>query len=250
MTTLKGQTALVTGASGGIGGAVAVALAGRGVRLLLSGRSTDRLRRTAQRARAASAAAGREVEPAVEAADLSDADALDRLIARAGAELGGTDLLIHALGSYHAGRVEDTPAGALDRLLRVNLRAPYELTRRLLPSLRARRGQVVFLGSSAALHPKASVGSYAASKAAVGALADALRDEVNPDGIRVLTVLPGRTASAMQEEVHRLEGRAYDPERLLQPAEVAASIVHALELPRTAEVTEIRIRPAYPPGPR
>lgn len=229
---------------------MAVALAGRGVRLLLSGRSTDRLRETAERARAAGAAAGREVEPAVEAADLSDPGALDRLIARADADLGGADLLIHALGAYHAGRVEETPADQLDRLLQVNLRAPYELTRRLLPSLRARRGQVVFLGSSAALHPKGSVGPYAASKSALAALAGALRDEVNPEGVRVLTVLPGRTASAMQEEVHRLEGRAYDPEHLLQPADVAASIVHALELPRTAEVTEIRIRPAYPPASR
>lgn len=225
---------------------MAVALAGRGVRLVLSGRSTDRLRETAERARAAGAAAGREVQPAVEAGDLSDPAALDRLVARVDGELGGPHLLVHALGAYDAGRVEDTPAEALDRLLRVNLRAPYELTRRLLPTLRRRRGQVVFLGSSAALHPKGGVGPYAASKAALGSLAAALRDEVNPDGVRVLTVLPGRTASAMQEEVHRLEGKVYDPERLLQPADVATSIVHALELPRTAEVTEIRIRPAYP----
>jgi NADP-dependent 3-hydroxy acid dehydrogenase YdfG len=74
-------------------------------------------------------------------------------------------------------------------------------------------------------------------------LADSLRSEVNPRGVRVLSVFPGRTASPMQAAVHADEGRSYQPERLLQPADVAASVVHALALPRTAEVTDIHIRP-------
>jgi len=63
--------------------------------------------------------------------------------------------------------------------------------------------------------------------------------------VRVLSVYPGRTASAMQEEVHRIEGLPYRPERLLQPADVAASVVAALELPGTAEVTDLHIRPMH-----
>ncbi len=245
MSLLKGHSALVTGASGGIGGAVALALAERGVRLLLSGRSEDRLASVADRARQAGAPFGTLVETL--AADLGAEDAVLALAERAGRELDGPDLLVHALGAYHSGPIADTPATELDRQLRVNLRAPYELTRLLLPGLRARRGQVVFVSSSAAVSPRGPIGPYAASKAALTAFATVLRNEVNPDGVRVLTVFPGRTASAMQEEAHRLEGRDYEPERLLQPAEVALSIVHALELPRTAEVTEIHIRPAYPP---
>ncbi|MFL6232265.1 MAG: short-chain dehydrogenase, partial [Thermoanaerobaculia bacterium] len=65
----------------------------------------------------------------------------------------------------------------------------------------------------------------------------------NKQGVRVLTVFPGRTATAMQEEVHRYEGSPYDPERFLQPGDVAAMVLNALALPRTAEVTDIHIRP-------
>lgn len=244
MSTLRGQSALVTGASGGIGGAIALALAERGVRLLLSGRDEERLGKVAEHARQAGPyAVSVELAPA----DLGEAGAIHTLAERARRDLQGPDLLIHALGTYQSGTVADTPATELDRQLRINLRTPYELTRLLLPGLRARRGQVVFVSSSAALSPRGPIGAYAASKAALTAFASVLRDEVNPDGVRVLTVFPGRTASAMQREVHRQEGRAYEPERLLQPAEVALSIVHALELARTAEVTDLHIRPAYPP---
>jgi len=250
MSVLDGQTALVTGASGGIGGAVAEALAGRGVRLVLSGRDRRRLEETAGRVRTAGA------EALVVAADLSDAieadgeeggsvAALARTALDAGA--GTLDLLVHALGTYHAGPVASTPVAELDRQLRINLAVPYRLTRALLPALIERRGQIVFVSSSAALRPRGTVSAYAASKAALSAFATALRDEVNPSGVRVLTIYPGRTASAMQRQAHRLEGTPYAPERLLQPSAVAATAVHALELPRTAEVTDVHIRPAYPP---
>jgi NADP-dependent 3-hydroxy acid dehydrogenase YdfG len=76
-----------------------------------------------------------------------------------------------------------------------------------------------------------------------------LRDEVNDDGVRVLSAFAGRTASPMQAAIHRAEGRAYHPERRLQPEDVAAAIVGALALPRTAEITEIRIRPERKPLP-
>ena len=85
---------------------------------------------------------------------------------------------------------------------------------------------------------------YAASKYALKALADALRAEVNALGLRVLSVYPGRTASRMQAEVHAAEGRPYRPETLMQPEDVAASILAALALPRTAELTDLHIRPA------
>jgi len=251
MSTLEGQTALVTGASGGIGGAVAEALAARGVRLVLSGRNRERLEATAERVRAGDA------EAVVVAADLAaeggDGRGMETALRRlaetalAAAPCGGVDLLVHALGAYCAGPVATTPPEELDRQLTVNLRVPYQLTRLLLASLIERRGQIVFVSSSAALRPRGTVGAYAASKAALGALAAALRDEVNAEGVRVLTVYPGRTASAMQRRVHKQEGKPYTPERLLQPSAVASSIVHALELPRTAEVTDLHIRPAYPP---
>jgi NADP-dependent 3-hydroxy acid dehydrogenase YdfG len=87
------------------------------------------------------------------------------------------------------------------------------------------------------------VSQYAATKHALKAVADSLRAEVNSQGIRVLSVYPGRTATPTQESLHALEGKPYRPTRLLQPEDVAAVVMNALCLPRTAEVTDIHIRP-------
>ncbi len=109
--------------------------------------------------------------------------------------------------------------------------------------LRARRGQIVFINSWAGFNARAGAGQYAATKHALRAIADSLREEVNSEGLRVLSVFPGRTATPMQETMHAIEGKEYLPERLQQPEDVAAVVVNALLLPRTAEVTEIRMRP-------
>jgi NADP-dependent 3-hydroxy acid dehydrogenase YdfG len=113
---------------------------------------------------------------------------------------------------------------------------------------------VVFVNSSAGVHAAAGIAQYAATKHALRALADSLRCEVNVDGVRVLTVYPGQTASPMQEELHRqrqlhaAETRPYRAGELLQPADVAAVVVNALGMPRTAEVTEVHVRPTVKPG--
>ena len=237
MSAFEGQAAVVTGAGSGIGRALAVAIAGEGGRVGLVDIDAQRI---AESARAVAAAGGR-AEPLP--ADLaSDADVAG-LPARIAAALGRLDLLVHCAGFFRAGRFEAVSAADLDMLHRVNVRAPYALTQACLPLLRTARGQVVFVNSSAAVNPGAQNGAYAASKGALRCLADSLRAEVNAEGIRVLSLYPGRTATPMQESIFRAEGRAYDPARLLQPEDVAAMAVAALRLPRTAEVTDIHIRP-------
>jgi NADP-dependent 3-hydroxy acid dehydrogenase YdfG len=230
MIDLRGQTALITGASGGIGTAVAEALAAEGVRLVLVGRDAERLNDLAARTGSSE----------VVQADLTD----DAQLLAAVEKAGEVDLLIHSIGLFRGGPIETAPVQDLDDQYRVNVRVPYLLTQALLPSLIRRQGQVVFVNSGAGAAPaRGSWGAYAATKHALRALADALRAEVNPKGVRVLTVFPGRTATAMQEEVHRFEGRPYDPGRFLQPEDVAAPLVQALRLPRTAELTDLHIRP-------
>jgi len=93
------------------------------------------------------------------------------------------------------------------------------------------------------VHARANVGQYAATKHALKAMADSLRDEVNPAGVRVLSVFAGRTATPMQQTIYRLEKKAYDAQLLLQPEDIASVVIHTLTLPRTAEVTDIHIRP-------
>jgi NADP-dependent 3-hydroxy acid dehydrogenase YdfG len=105
----------------------------------------------------------------------------------------------------------------------------------------------VFVNSSVGLNARANVGQYAATKHALKALADSLRDEVNADAVRVLSVFLGRTATPMQASVHEMEGKEYHPERLLLPEDVAAVVINALSLPRSAEVTDINIRPLIKP---
>jgi NAD(P)-dependent dehydrogenase (short-subunit alcohol dehydrogenase family) len=136
----------------------------------------------------------------------------------------------------------------LDLQYAINVRAPYAVTQRLLPLLAAARGQIVFINSSVGLTAKRSdVGQYAATKHALKAITDSLREEVNPKGIRILAVYLGRTATPMQESICRKEGRVYHPETLLQPEDVASVVLQALMLPPTAEVTDISIRPMTRP---
>lgn len=235
------DVAVVTGASSGIGRAIALALAPRCALVALIGRAEARLR-------AAAAAVGRQgADASTWVADLADDGAVADLVRRLHAALPRVDVLVHGAGAYAMGSFAEAPVEAFDQQFRVNVRAPYALTQALLPSLKRSRGQVVFVNSSAGLAARAGVAQYAASKHALKALADSLRDEVNPARIRVLTVYPGRTATPMQERVHAFEGRAYRPQRLLRPSDVATAVVSALSLPRTAEVTDVSIRPFAKP---
>jgi short-subunit dehydrogenase len=131
----------------------------------------------------------------------------------------------------------------LDQQFGVNVRGPYALTQAFLPLLRSSRGQIVFINSTAGLSAGPNVGQYAATKHALKAITDSLREEVNPDGIRVLSIFNGRTATPMQAAVHVAEGRDYCPEKLIQPDDVASVVVHALSLPKTAEITDVQMRP-------
>ena len=234
MSSLTGKMALVTGASSGIGRAIALALSARGADLYLVGRHRGRLEDVAAEA------AG---EALVHPADLDDDGEVDQLARSAGQGSGRLDVLVYSHGRFSAGPAESVPAAELDALYRTNVRSAYLLTQKLLPALEACRGQVVFVNSSIVTGARGGVGAYAASKFALKALADSFRDEVNARGIRVLSIYPGRTATPMQAAIFEAEGRGYEPERLLQPEDVAQIVISALLLPPTAEVTDVHIRP-------
>lgn len=237
MRVLAGQVGIVTGASSGIGRALALALAKEGASLCLVGRDRSRL------AEVADAARGTSPQVVACVTDLAEEDAARTIRACADAEFARVDLLVHAAGVIEQGTLREASPEALDRQLAVNARAPWALTRALLPRLVETKGQVVFLNSSVVFRTAADVGAYGASKHALLAIADSLRDEVNPLGIRVLSVFIGKTATPLQAKLHAEQGTKYRPERLLQPEDVASAVLSAISLPRTAEVTEIRIRP-------
>lgn len=237
MYMFRNQVAVVTGASSGIGKAIALGLAAQGAALCLVGRnpsSLDVIIKSVQ----ATASHVKSYQ-----ADLTADDDIYRLRTSIQQDFESIDILVHSAGVFSMGMVEHAPAEDMDWQYRTNVRAPYLLTQSLLPVIRSRRGQIVFINSSAGLKARAKVGQYAATKHALKAIADSLREEVNADGVRVLSVFPGRTATPMQAAVHELEGRDYEPERFMQPEDVAAVVIHALAMPRSAEITDVTIRP-------
>jgi len=237
---LTGKTALVTGASGGIGRATAVMLAQRGCRVILSGRSGRRLDETAS-------ACGGSSNIAVCAGDLTRAATLEELQRQVG--LGsdsGLHILVHSAADLLHGAVERVDIDALRRLLEINVVASFALLGAMTPLLGA-DSDVVFLNSTHGISAPAGVGPYAASKYALHALAEAFRAEVNSRGIRVTSVFCGKTATEMQQRIYagRGEGGRYEQikDEITRPQDVAEVIALAVSLPRTTELTDIHLRP-------
>lgn len=219
---------LLTGAGSGIGAELARRLHERGDELVLLARSPER----AAGLRAAYDGA------TVLVADLAWPESVEPLVLP-----DGLDSVVHAAGVVELGAVAELSIEDWASQLRVNLVAPAALTRVALPALRARRGTVVFVNSSAGLTAHAGWSAYAASKHGLRALADSLRAEEAGHGVRVCTVFPGRTATPMQERVHEQEGKEYDAARWIRPETVADTILHVLDLPRDATIPEVVVRP-------
>ncbi|MFC0673949.1 SDR family oxidoreductase [Brachybacterium hainanense] len=224
---------LVTGASRGIGRAIAAELAADHD-LILGGRDPEALRELAG-----------ELTPArtqILAAELTDQVAVAAALAEL--DLGeGLDGLVHSAGILVSGTVEELGAADWARSFAVNVTAVAELTRALLPPLRAARGTVVMINSGNGFTARAGGAAYAASKFALRALADALREEERPHGLRVVSIHPGRTDSDMQRQLRAFEDGAYRPTDYLRPQSVAATVGLALRIGEDAAVESLSIRP-------
>ena len=227
---------MITGASSGIGAATSRLLAGPGRTLHLQGRDESRLATLAAEVEAAGAKA------VLHRLDLADHAAVDAEAARLANDLPRLDGLIHSAGVVTLSPVESADIVDLDQQYAINLRAPFALTAALTPALVTAGGQVVFVNSGAGQRASPGWGQYASTKFGLRAIADAYRAEVADRGVRVTTIYPGRTATPMQAEVHRQEGRPYDPSAFATPEDVASSVVHVLDMPRSATVPEISVR--------
>jgi short-subunit dehydrogenase len=150
---------------------------------------------------------------------------------------------VHAAGVVDVALVEDTTPESLAGTVTVNLVAPMLLTRALLEPVRRARGTHVFVNSGSGIRANPRWASYNASKFGLRGFADALGQEEAPHGVRVSSIFPGRTATAMQEQVHSQEGKEYDAEEWIRPETVAKAIVEVIDLGRDATMPEVVIRP-------
>ena len=218
-------TAFITGAAGGLGTAIADALAPTHT-LFLGGRPSDRLDALAERL-------GATTWPL----DLEDSDA----IAAAVEPIDELDVLIHNAGAAFPGRVAESTVDEWRITMEVNVIGAVALTLALLPALRSARGHVVFINSGAGINASPGLASYSASKFALRGFADSLRND-EPE-LRVTSIHPGRIATVMQEGLVAYEGGEYKPERFLSPQTVAKVVADAVNAPPDAHIHEVVVRP-------
>lgn len=226
--------ALVTGASSGIGGAIVAELRATHDVLAL-GRDEARLAELV----------GDDGAVNVLAADLRDAAtfATGGTVFDAVHALPRLDVLVHSAAVGTPAAFEATDADEWHRQFDTNVIAPALLTRLALPALRAANGTVVFLGSGVSVRPARNMGAYVATKHALKGLADTLRLEVEADGVRVTTVMPGQVATPMQVELQAGLGGTYQPDDYLTPEAIAGAVRYIVEAPIEAQIADLTIRP-------
>jgi NADP-dependent 3-hydroxy acid dehydrogenase YdfG len=217
-------TALITGASGGLGAAIAAALAGTHT-LLLGGRPSARLDEVA-------AGLGATTWPL----DLSDTDSL----AASTEVIDELDVLVHNAGVAFPDHLADSQIDDWRKSFEVNVIGAVALTQALLPALRRAEGQVIFISSGAGLAVLPGMASYSASKFALRAFADSLRAE--EPALRVTSVHPGRIATPMQRQLREFEGGEYDESAYLAPATVADAVAKVISTPPDGHVHQVIIR--------
>ncbi len=228
---LTDKRAVITGAGGGIGRAIALRLAEAGMKLALVGRDAAKLMRTA-------ALTGRPLDMLVLPADLTTPRGMDDVLRILEGHFKGLDVLVNNAGMALNCAFEETTLEAFDQIMAINVRAPFELTRRCLPLLRTSdMATVINIGSVVSHKGYDHQAAYAASKHALLGLTKALAKEVAPEGIRVHMLSPG----GVYTDMVKIARPDLSPEGMIAPEEVAEYAAFLLEHRGNAVVDEIQI---------
>ena len=235
MKSLDGQVALVTGASRGIGRAVALALADLGAQIVAAARNRQLLDQLVAEIEEAGGKAAAVVF------DLADESSINTLVEQIKDQFGRLDILVNNAGLTHSALMEDTTTADFDRIMAVNTRGPYILTRECLPLLKAAsQGTIVNISSVVGVkgYPKQS--AYTASKHALRGWSIALAEELRDTSIRVHVLCPGGVDTDMVSNVRP----DIPKDDLISPEEIAELVVYCATHKGNAVIDEFRIRRA------
>jgi 3-oxoacyl-[acyl-carrier protein] reductase len=232
---LKHQVAIVTGASRGIGRAIAEALALEGARLVLTSLTPARLEESVRALRS------RACEVEAVAGDVGDEETAQRLVDTAVTRFGQVDIAVNNAGIGSLGSLESMDPAEFDRVFRTNVRGPFLLMRAAIPAMKRKGGgTLVSLASLAGVNPVPQRAAYSATKWALIGLSRSVFQEVRRDGIRVIILEPGSTLTEFGHDPLKM---AHE-EKLVRPEDVAAALMAALSSPGNR--LEIEIRPDPP----
>ncbi|MBN9299964.1 MAG: 3-ketoacyl-ACP reductase [Filimonas sp.] len=230
MESLKGKVALITGAGKGIGKSAAIALANEGVHLGLVARTAADL----EALQALVSNTG--VQVAIATADVADRESVEKAVAQIQQELGKIDILINNAGVGKFGGFMDLSPEDWENIVKVNLFGTYYVTRAVLPSMIERKtGDIINISSTAGLRGAAVTSAYSASKFAVMGMTESLMHEVRKHNIRVTALTPSTVATDMAKSLNLTDG---NPDKVMQPEDIAEIIVSQLKLNRRIFIKE------------
>jgi NADP-dependent 3-hydroxy acid dehydrogenase YdfG len=245
---LQGTVALVTGASSGIGEATALRLSSLGAEVALVARRRDRLEDLANRI----AGAGGRAE--IIEADVTDREQAEAAVERAASELGRLDIMVNNAGVMLLGPIADAPVEEWQQMVQVNLLGLLYCAKAALPHLLSSAEQdprqvsdLVNISSTAGRQVRLGSGVYNATKHAVGAFSESLRQEVTKRHVRVSLVEPGATATELaghnRPEVRETISQRFADMQRLEATDIADAIAYIITRPRHVAVNEVLIRP-------
>lgn len=239
---LDGKVALVTGASSGIGEATALALAEEGAAVAIAARRTDRLEKLANSIGEAGGTA------LVLALDVADEAACREAVRRTVEELGGLDILVNNAGVMLLGKIEGADTTDWTRMIQTNVLGLMYMTHAALPHLLERQGTIVQMSSGAGRNARLGSGAYNASKFAVNAFSESLRQEVTERGVRVVVIEPGIVETELRDHItdpqaKQAVNQRADAMRQLKSADIANLVVYVTTQPDYVSINEVYIRP-------
>ncbi len=233
MQSLKGKTAIITGAGKGLGKEMANALAAEGVNLGLIARTAQDLESVAAEIKQNHP----DISVTYATADVGNMTEVQAAVTKIRGELKTIDILVNNAGILKVGSVVELPVEDWEQVFRINVLGTYYMVHEVLPLIMQQgKGDIINVASTAGLKGAAKMSAYGASKAAVINFTEALMQEVRKSNIRVTTVNPSTIATEMTMNANFTDGNA---EKVLQPEDLAFLVVNNLKLPQRAFVKEV-----------